>query len=380
MSAKKLGAPRVSLVTTPTYPIPGRVFRLRLDPVTNTGTHCRIWCTAAPLGTKLRKELDESRADRVVFQPLMPISTTGRPVEVDVTLEKGGGYVLQVQEILLGNPDFPNFTGGYENDPRGALGETVKNTGEIILYVAAPLSMQLGCGGDTATLKIYTHNQTVIQTELPVHGEATPRVDLATGATPRARLAAEAQGVRDAVTALAGQDTDDLVGDISGSLDNLLTKIRAHLVQSGRHVSNDTDNSIGTSFNGATTAPSRAATLSELRRLLGRHMRNDSGAGTGSAGYHSAADWTSLPLDAASPSDALTDGISHADVWRAYEAHRISAIHRAADNVNRADELPPLLELHRQFLIALAASSIAAPSTGQSGSSLLISQLGFKDA
>lgn len=381
MPAQKVKSPRVTLVTIPATPVPGKPFRVRGERQDQTkGTHFRLWCLAAPPGTKLRKELDESRASRVVFQALVPISD--RPTdganrfEFDVTLEKGGGYVLQVDELQIG----AGFTGGYESDPRGAPSEEIKTVGTTTLYVASPLTTQLGCGSDTATLKLFVHHDTVIQTEQSVHGETTPRIDLSASASPKARIASDSSDVINALAGLAGQTAEDLVGDLSGGLDTLLQKIGAHLTQGGRHYSNDTDNTIASSYLGANTASSRAAALQAVRRLLAQHMRNDSGGGTGSAGYHSSADWENLPLDAAGATDALTDAIAQADLWRAHEAHRLSAVHKGADNVNKASALPPLLELHRAFIAALAAATVTTPSTAQSGAALLITQLGFKDA
>lgn len=387
MGIRKSGGPRANLVTTPDFPIAGRAFRLRVTPVAGTtGTHCRIWCVAAPPGTKLRQQLDDSRADRIALVPLIRFSSDTQNFEVDLTLEKGGAYVLQVDELFIGNPDFPGFTGGYESDPRGAPGERLQSTPAVMtLYVAQPLTTQLGCGSDVATLKLYVYNDTVIQTELAVHGETTPRIDLSSNATSRARLASENSDVRDALAGLAGQTAATLAGNVGSSLDNLVNEYNAHLTQSGRHYSDDADNAVSGSFLGAQTAPARAATLNEIRRLLSRHERNDNGgangsaAGTGSAGYHSAADWQSLPLDSASPSDALNDTISHADAWRAYEAHRVSGVHAKVDNVNKAAPLPPLLNLHRLFLSVLAQASAPVPPTSPSGSALLISQLGFKE-
>jgi hypothetical protein len=364
MGSKKISVPRVTVITTPAYPVPNRPFRLRVEPNDDTtGTHVRIWCLAAPPGTKLRKQLDESRAGRITIAAQLPISTDSQRSELTLTLEKGGGYVLQVDELVVGNVDYPGFTGGYESDPRGAPGETVKSYGQASIYVAQPVTTQLGCGADTATLKLYVHNATVVQTELAVHGETTPRIDLSSNATMRAKLAAENSTVRDDAAALAGQLVSDLAGDIGTSLDNEITKYNAHLKQSRVHVANDTDNAVNGSFLGATTAPARAAALSELRRLFTRHAKNDSGSGTGSAGYHSAADWQNLPLDAASPSDALNDAIAHADFFRAYEAHRLSTVHPGTDGTNKLTALPPLLELHRAFLAVLAQASVTAPAT-----------------
>jgi hypothetical protein len=380
MGAKKISVPRVTVVTTPASPVPNRPFRLRVEPIdTTTGTHVRIWCLAAPPGTKLRKQLDESRADRVTLAAQLPISTDFQRFELTLNLEKGGGYVLQVDELVIGSADYPGFTGGYESDPRGAPGETVKSYGQTSIYVAQPVTTQLGCGNDTATLKLYVHNATVIQTELAVHGETTPRVDLSANATVRARLASENSTVQADAAALAGQLVSDLTGDIGASLDNLISKFNTHLKQSHVHVSNDTDNAVATSFSGATTAQGRAVALNELRRLLNRHEKNDGGSGTGSAGYHTTADWQNLPLDSAAASDALNDAIAHADAWRAFEAHRLSSVHPRTDGANKATALPPLLELHRAFLSILAQPSATAPATAPAGVAILVSQLGFKD-
>lgn len=383
--AKKLTSARVTLVTTPACPIPGRPFRIRaVGQTTTVGNYCRVWCVAAPPGTKLRKQLDDSRASRVSFQPMLRVveGDSGRQDSVEVTLEKGGGYVFQIDELQVGDPNYPNFTGGYEDDPRGAPFETIKSSGSATLYVAAPLTMQLGCGSDTATLKLFVLDSTVVQTDLAVHGETTPRLDVSPSASSRARIASEDSDVRAALAGLAGQLVTTLVGDLGAGLDNLIERLNAHLVQSGRHYTNDDANAVNGSFSGATTTAARATSLREFRRLLDRHIRNDDGqgGGTGGAGYHSAADWPNQLLDAASPNDALTDGVAQADAWRAYEAHRVSSVHKHADAVNKASALPPLLALHCAFLNVLAAASPPTPPTAPAGAALLIAQLGFKDA
>src|SRR5690242_3647248 len=90
----------VTLRTIPAYPVPNRVFKVFPESAgTATGTHVRIWCSAAPVGTKLRKQLDESRSGKVILQDLIRLNAEASPSSFDLTLEKGGGYVLQLDEI-----------------------------------------------------------------------------------------------------------------------------------------------------------------------------------------------------------------------------------------------------------------------------------------
>jgi hypothetical protein len=376
----------VRLRTAPAHPVPARTFRVFPESTGSaTGTHVRIWCAAAPRDTKLRKQLDESRSGKVIVQDLIRLNTEAEPSSFDLTLEKGGGYKFQLDEFKVGT----GFTGGYEDDPRAAPSETLKSSRYSTLYVAQPLTMQVGCGQDIATLKLFVHDATVIQTDLAVHGETTPRVDVSPSAPAKAKMAAEDATFRAAVAALAGQTAATLIGDLGAALDAMLSTIAAHIGLSSRHHRNDTVNTLAASFYGATTVAGRAASLSEMRKLLGRHMRNDSGAGPGSAGfddggfagaaYHSTADWTNLLIDAATPAGALEDGIAQADLWRAYEAHRLSAVHLHTDSTNVLAPLSPLLNVHRYFLASLAALTASAP-TSSTAAGLLISQLGFKDA
>src|SRR5687767_11101589 len=139
------------LRTVPAYPLPGRPFRIHAESAgTATGTHARIWCSNAPPGSKLRESLDESRSGKVIFQQLIRLHTEDSPSSFDMTLEKGGGYVVQIDEFVVGT----GFSGGYEDDPRAAPSETMKSSRLATLHVAQPLTMQLGCGQDTATLKL----------------------------------------------------------------------------------------------------------------------------------------------------------------------------------------------------------------------------------
>lgn len=367
-----------SISTLPAHPIAGKAFRLTAT-ATAGGNAIRIWCTAAPQGSKLRKDLDESGASRVGLHGTGTVDA-GRPL--DITLDKGGAYVLLLEELQRGS----GFRGGYQYDTRGAPTETIVDSDEVTLGVASPMSCPLGFAPDTATLRLFVSGAQIIATTREQHGMATPTIELGTQATARARTAAEATAVREAVAALVGTATVKL-GTPAAAIADLITKYNLHRRSDNSHLVEDTNNSVdASSFGNPESLSGQAASLNKLRDALSRHIRNvDPGSATpepGSLEYHGYIDWADVPLDqvGASASDAVTVMLATADTWRCYEGHRVSDAHSSHDDANAAAALSPLLALHREFIAQLAALSPTTPPTEHSAASLLANAAGFKDA
>jgi len=367
-----------SLSTTPASPIPGRPFRVAVT-ATAGGNAVRVWCSAAPPGSKLRRELDTSQASRI------SVATCDAGKFFELTVDKGGGYVFELNELQVGS----GFSGGYEGDARGAPSEEILSTGEAIVYVASAISQTIGAGNDRAELRLFVLGDTIIGTTVEQHGQVTPRVELGAQATPRARSAAEATATKAAVAALAGITASAALGSLSAVLADLALRYGRHIVRSPSHAAIDTNNGVtAANYAVANSASGLSEGTNLLRAALGRHVRNEDTSatpgGTGSAAYHTAGaliSWAALPLASLSAGEEPAGLIAAlVDLWRAYAAHRVSSVHTAPDNSNAALALPPLLEAHRQFLDQLAALSPTNPPTGHSAETLLSSSAGFKQA
>ncbi len=361
-----------TITTIPAAAIANRECKLALS--ATTGNFVRLWCTDAPPGSKLRTELDASGATQVAVAS----ADAGRTVPF--TADKGGAYVFRVEEITKGG----SVAGGvYDTDPNKAPSEALLEADQVTLYFASALTCELGVGQDTAELLLYVHNAQVIVTTLELHGVVSPA--LRSTKTGLAKVAAESSAVRAAVLALVGVAVT-VLGNTTTWLDSLLARFNAHLTQSGVHSANDTDNTVSTAFAHASTTEAQKKTVSALRKALDNHMRNDNPAattpGTGSAAYHNGgagrADWANALLPTAA-SNQLSVLVSAADVYRAFEAHRISGVHTTSDTTNVAAAPSALLALHVAFVRQLATHSPVNPANEHSAKSLLMSGGGFKE-
>lgn len=361
----------VTLSTVPAQPVALRECRLSL--AATVGNFVRVWCTDAPPGSKLRAELDATGATQVV------VAAGEAGQNIPFTADRGGAYVFRVEEITKGASQ---FGGVYDTDPNKAPSETLVGAPVIrTLYFASPLTCNLGAGQDTAELLIYVLQDEIIATTASLHGVVSPA--LRNTKTGLAKVAAESTAVRSAVTALVGT-ASTILGTTSTWLDSLIDAFNAHRADATVHASPDTDNVVKADFRGATTTEGQKRSVGAIRKALDNHLRNDNPAattpGTGSAAYHSAADWTSaaLPLSA---SDQLATLVSAADAYRAYDAHRANtAVHAAPDTTHFAAPPSTLLALHVEFLKQLAAQTPMTPPNEHSAKSLLMSGGGFKEA
>lgn len=358
-----------TVTTLPGQPIAGRECKLQLS--ATVGNFVRLWCTDAPPGSKLRDALDSTGATQIS----VGAADSGR--DVPFTADKGGAYVFRVEEITKGASV---FGGVYDTDPNKAPSEAfVGSPSSQTLYFASGLTCNLGLGQDTAELLVYVLDDKIIATTDELHGVTSPA--LRNVRTGLAKMAAGSSAVRAAVAALAGTAAT-VLGVTSSWLDSLIDKFEAHRASAGFHNSADTDNVVKPDFKGATTTEAQKKSVSALRKALDNHMRNDNPGsttpGTGTATYHTVADWGSAELPTAA-SDQLSTLISAADAYRAFEAHRVSASHSAPDTTNVAATPSTLLALHVAFLRQLATQSPANPANEHSAKSLLMSGGGFKE-
>lgn len=361
-----------SVTSVPAAAIANRECKLTLS--AGAGNYVRLWCTAAPPGSKLRAELDGSGATQVAVTE----GDAGR--DVPFTADKGGAYVFRVEEITKG----ASAHGGvYDTDPNKAPAETLLSANTVTLYFASPLVCNLGIGQDTAELLVYVQNANVIATTLALHGVVSPV--LRSSKSGLATVAAESAPVRAAVRSLVGAAAAAL-GDITSWLNSLISCLNAHMEEPGVHANDDADNTVKTAYSEATTTEGQKKTVAALRRSLDNHMRNDNSdaipPGTGTGDYHDGlsgeVDWTNALLPTA-PGDQLSVLVSAADAYRAFEAHRVSGVHENPDTANIVDAPPPLVALHLAFVRQLATRNPTNPANEHSAKSLLLGAGGFRE-
>lgn len=369
-----------TIAVTPSLAIPGREVSVAFG-LTQTGTNfVRVWCTVAPLDSKLDQEIKKAATSNARAQVYEGDGGADHPWRH--TFDKGGTYTLKAQEYTKGT----GFGGGYQGDTR-ANEEEIKVGSEASLTIDIGKRMKhtLGTGPDTAELALYVFGATIYATTVALHGEATPAVSKPS--SPRAATAALDANVATAIAALAGVAASTALPDPATVVSNFRTKFNAHIALTGGgvHANADSDNFLLPEPCAPPTPANISAFCTYALRLLRQHETNDSGTGAGSAssGYHqisalNVGDSLNQPLvrGVSGPEDSYA---ALADLWRAYEAHRVSlAVHGAADSTNSLSALPDVLSVHRYFFASLASiSATAAP--GDSSGAAVLKTWGFKE-
>ncbi len=369
-----------TLTTTPAYAPPGRNIEVHWTLAESGADFLRVWLVDAPAGSRLKAQLAEGVASRlVVFTSEEGLTwSTG---DFDV----GGNYVFVTQEYTRGASA---HGGDYEGDPNAAPSETKLGAETTVtLNIGQRMTQRLGFGRDTATLVLYVWGDTIRETRLSEHGEVSPAI--VRPSTPRATTAATDTNVLTAVAALKGVAADTAIGSLGTIIGDIVSKFNAHRTEATIHQTDDDDNVIPVVYSATPTPQNFPQIVSTILRFLDQHMRNDAGgvdgdAGTNSAVYHDVGgakvDWTNLPLfkNAGTVEECYA---ALADIWRAYTAHAAStSVHDAADAGNVLTNINgTILNVHRYFLDSLAKSSPTVPQTRPSAAVKLATKAGFSE-
>jgi hypothetical protein len=344
----------VAMTTDIVYPLPGLV-SIRFTPT--TGNFVRVWATVAPQGSDYRRKLDSvSDVGRVVV-------FAGGITEVFwANLDVGGRYQFICQEYTH---MASVFGGGYQRDPDSYPTETAVGA-EVTtnIYIGERLTHRLGTGrygfGD---LVLWVWNDTVRFTSVQVHGETTPAVINPT--TARAEVAANSSAVETAALNLVDQTTTALMGNIQSLLADMRSEIPLHFNNNAgayHAVGADTENdsAIENIPLNPSTPEGYAFAARVIAQRLERHM------GDVDNDWHTTSDYINAMLTPipATSADMPSVWAAVADIYRAYEAHRVttSSIHALQDTTNNLTVTPGnLLILHRDFLDAMQDLQPTAP-------------------
>lgn len=366
----------VTATFEPTYPIPGRDFKIRF--AATHGNWISLWLTSCPPeAATLYAGFHGGETTRQL------IGETDASKEFIWQAPVAGTYTFSAEEWTKGAS---NYGGSYLGDPDSFATETSIGSSPITVKVGQKLTVQLGSAGDTASLVLYVWDATSRQTTERYHGEVTPIVQDWT--SEKARLAALNSSVIATVATMRDTLCDTIIASsptIPGFIDELITKFNAHLTQATVHASNDTDNTILSSFllGASVSVKQMAAALAEVERRLLLHMTNDSGTGPGSAAtdYHTAADNKRGPVSDGA-ADARTVVAKLGDLRRVFSGHiaEPTTIHANADTTNVVTAGSPLVALHEHFFTQLATTIPALPTGEQAGVSDMIARGGFEKA
>lgn len=367
----------VSVTTTPQYPAVGTATRVDFT-LTGAGNYLKGYFTDAPIGSEAKTKLLNSGAARTEAF----VTDSNKPWLF--TPDAGGIYTIQVDQYTKGAT---GYGGGYQDSPAGFAQELLVSSSTITIPAGQRVTQKIGFGPDTATLTLFVIGNTVRATRFDQEGFTSPLISDAR--TPKAATAALNAGVVAAVSAFANVPASTLIGDIPAVIDDFFFKYGGHRFSGVYHSHNDTDNVPDTAADVAPNPPSvegEKSSATRMVKLLGQHMRNDNGGtatsvgGTSSANYHSTVDWPNALL-VTGIGDQLDAIAAIADVWRAYEAHRLNTVsHAVADTFWVLNALPPLLNVHALFLTELAKQSPTAPASVNAGVTALIHGAGFEES
>jgi hypothetical protein len=378
----------VAFTQYPTYPIPGRPIRIGLT--VGTGNYARVYMTAAPLKSSWHAKLEKESSNRIM------VHYGDERVAWEFTPDVAGKFVFTADDITKGAT---SHGGRQVDDPNGWNQETVNDTTSAMTIIAgSKMDLPTGAGKDRATIRLWLWNDTVRETNVETHGEATPAI--VNAKTPRIENVCRATAVVTALANLIDKTSSTLVGTgIDGILTNAITKIRAHMDDPLTiwHTASDNDNQTTIGYQSADNPERMQRALTQLLSDFDAHMRNDNGTGTGTAQYHingvgqPITDWVDALLWTACGSQAEA-AIAVADVWRAYEAHRVRfasppatyLVHIAADAINTLTALPAtsIFSVHYAVLSELAKTnpSATAPATSNPGAQRLAAELGASES
>jgi len=390
----------VSLTTTPTYPLPGKV---RVTVSCSAGNAARLYVRAAPLNSKYQKEF-KKRAALTSFGWLVPIElpgstgaeeykgTIGNGQSFDFDADAAGSYKIIAQEVTIGATA---FGGGYDSDPDAYPSVTLVGGQQTLsLYTGERFESRLGNSTHgRGTLVVYAWDDTIRPTSVATHGVATPAVINPSGALAEAAMFNNT--VQTKLDALVGKTTTNLSTDLWTLIAEMRLEIADHMGNTGGTWHSVVDNTNDVYLdrlptNDPGTPDGWAFAVRTIQQRLALHMSNGPDGtslfhqpGTGTPPGHP--DYENVLIaDTASGNDMSTVMAAVADIYRAYEAHRAEGtpIHASADsgaNNDLTTALNPLLDLHKEFLNVMRIASVSVPDE-MSNAAARLPALGFRKA
>ena len=368
-----------TFATVPTYAAPNREAAVTIPLAQSGSNYVRLWVTNAPPESKWREKLEaagDSRSRIQVYEG--PGTSTHQWRE---TFDKGGRYVFKAQEYLRGSA----FGGGYQHDPDSAPSETkVGAETDYELFIGQRVASEIGVVGDRATLVFWIWDESIRATTKGVHGEATPAIQ-SDSPTTRVQVAIETTTVQTALDALVGVTAAAAAGTVATIMSDMARQISDHMQNAGGayHDVADVENDIPAGLRTGPTPAGLATWVNSMLPYIRQHYTNDAvlggvDSGVDSGNYHNVGgvkvnDRENMPLfDSVGEKEAYW---ALADLWRSFEAHRVSVVvHNSADSTNALAALPVLLQVAALFYGVMASLSPTTPDTQSDGVVQLIAK------
>lgn len=360
----------ISTTQAPEYQLAGGRFGLIFS--ATVGNFVRAVVTVAPPSSGYAAQLEEQQSTEIDLGG----AATGQ-LWLGFEPDAPGAYTLKLYEITVGASD---YGGQFASDYDAYGTETIEGTTTLTVYVGQRLESPIGAGADTATLVLHVWDDTVRATTLEQHDVDSPA--LIDPASAKAETFVADSAVATALDNMRDAAATDVAASPTTVLNNIVDEFADHLTQGSVHSSNDTDNTPSDALRGATTPEALAVSVSELQRLMKQHFANDAGDGNGPGGasYHSTADRLNTPI-APAPTDYAASIFALADMWRAYEAHRVStSFHSTSDTTNSLAALTTgsILALCKAVSDVLSAPAPTPPSTDNEGATTLVHGAGME--
>jgi hypothetical protein len=355
----------VTIVTEPTYLLPGKEAQIIAS--ASSGNMTEVVCTSAPTGSEIQSRLeDEDREELQIYPP----TQTG--IKRAFTFDAPGKYVCTIREYQKGGV---TFGGDYADDPEGYKSEDKLSETSYSFTVGQRLTAPLRMGNDTGTVTMYVWDDTVRGTNVPVHGEKSPRFD---GDTERMKIAERDTNVVAALTALEDQTAATIASSLATVADDLIDTFNDHIGRTSQHGSADSDSTINTNYKGACTQEALGEAITTLVQHARYHYLNQTstGSGIGSKDWHAPADWDNLP-SVTGAQDALTASVALASLWTSINTHRLDDGPHTSTGSDAPTALPPLLNLYRRINDVAKSDNPTAPNVENPGATLLVARAGL---
>lgn len=376
----------VTIIPTPPNPVTAKGAKLTFT--LTTGNYVRLWCTDAPVGSKLKTELGNSEANRVEVYANESIASTPPFV---FQPDKPGRYVLLAQEYQRGAS---GYGGGYAGDPKGYDSEKKLSESSLTLDFGTRVTTTLGVSPDTATFVCHIFGDSVQATTFSLHGETTPAI--IDPKSPAAKTAATIFGIPSDMAVFVGQNATTMAGDMNTVVFDMINKMSGHFQNiTGSpqvHAHKDSANTPNSAFVKPTNKKMFIKAVGEIVAALTLHMNTDAarktpfvGSGVGTGDWHepsgnAIADGTNAVI-AQQPTTVESAYIALSDCWRAYHDHISNLdVHGSADVTYPLAAAPLLMQLHIAFLRAVAAAAPTPAPTENPGVPVLVNVAGFKES
>lgn len=352
-------------------------------------TRVIVYCTSAPQGSELRKQLD--RANGVVGFGEFDV---GKPYPY--SFDAPGIYSITLEEVAVPSDSVITHGGSWLTDPNSFTTPNVLNSSTSSFSVCQKCTADLQVGQERGTLICWVDDTSVFATKegefvSPGESEAdrigkTPRIE---AATPKMKFAVDSSAVISALAAFVGS-VSSLIDSTTTSINDLIDKYNSHLSYSTVHANDDADNLVINAFKSPVGNEAISKSLMELCSKFSRHASNDSGpnastpGGVGSASlpYHNTPHWAAYPI-IKSANGPLQNSMLFADL------HRCLSLHFATSNVSGLIHYTsspalltakPLIALLSAVVAQIGVPSTAAPATELTGAYSLVQNSGFVKA